>query len=108
MPQTNAIILRIRESDAEEFERGFREQEYPLWEEYKAAGQFLQASLTRVEYGSHQTPGIANYLIVAVVKDMAAHNAHDSDPRFEAWNETADRYQPEEPYVFGGGTILEV
>jgi hypothetical protein len=106
--QTNAIILRIRESDAEEFERGFREHEYPLWEEYKAAGAFLAASLTRVEYGSHQTPGIANYLIVAVVKDMAAHSRHDSDPRFKAWDEIAERFQPEEPLVFGGNTMIEI
>ena len=33
-------------------------------------------------------------------------NAHDGDPRFEAWNKRADTYQVAEPVVFGGDSIV--
>ncbi|MEA2460300.1 MAG: hypothetical protein QOH90_477, partial [Actinomycetota bacterium] len=39
MAQANAIILRIRASEAEEFERLFEAEEIPLWDEYTAAGK---------------------------------------------------------------------
>jgi hypothetical protein len=106
--QTNAIVLRVRADDAEEFERGFREHEYPIWQDFSERGVLLSASLTRGEYGSHQTAGIVNYILTAVFEDMSGHTAHDNDPRFEAWNQMADRYQVEEPLVFGGTTLLEI
>ena len=52
--------------------------------------------------------GVKQYLLTVILKDFAAHNAHDSDPRFEVWNQLADAYQPEEPYVFGGDALIEV
>ena len=46
--------------------------------------------------------------MLAQFKDASGHHAHDSDPRFERWNEMADAYQPEEPFVFGGDSLYEV
>lgn len=107
MTESNAIILRIRENDAEEFERLFREHEFPIWEDFKARGVLVSASLTRVEFGTHETPGIRNYAVVAVFHGMEGHHEHDSDPRFKAWDEMAERFQIEDPLVFGGTRILE-
>lgn len=39
---------------------------------------------------------------------FAGHHAHDEHPGFRRWNEMADAYQPEEPYVFGGNSLYEV
>ena len=108
MSQTNAIILRIRAEDADEFERAFREHEYPIWEDFKGRGRFLAASLTRVEYGTHQTEGIVNFLVMAKLTGHSAHSEHDNDPRFQAWDAQAERFQVEEPLVFGGSTVFEI
>ena len=106
--QANAIVLRVRAEDAAEFERLFHEHEFPIWEDFKTRGILVSASLTRGELGTHQTAGITNYVVTAVFHDMSGHTAHDSDPRFEAWNEMADRFQAEDPLVFGGTTLLAV
>jgi hypothetical protein len=112
MTQQNVIVLRIRRDQAEEFERGFAEHEVPLWREYHAAGKFLSASLTRVEYGTaeaeREPDGIQVYLVLAHVPGMAEHSAHDADPRFEKWLELARRFQPEPPLVFGGERLEQI
>jgi hypothetical protein len=107
MAQANAIILRIRSSEAQDFERLFEAEELPLWEEFSAAGKFLKARLARVEYGSETSDDVVLYLIYAEVPSMAEHSAHDSDPRFEAFLEKARRFQPEPPLVFGGSIIVQ-
>jgi len=43
---------------------------------------------------------------VAIFADDRGHHAHDNDPRFDAWNKRADTYQLDEPFVFGGDTIV--
>jgi hypothetical protein len=107
MAQANAIILRIRSSEAQDFERLFEAEELPLWEEFSAAGKFLKARLARVEYGSETSDDVVLYLIYAEVPGMAEHSAHDSDPRFEAFLEKVRRFQPEPPLVFGGSIIFQ-
>ena len=37
---------------------------------------------------------------------MEGHTAHDEDPRFQAWNEMADAYQVQQPFVFGGNSVV--
>jgi hypothetical protein len=105
--QTNVIVLRIREEQAEEFEQLFREEELPIWHEYTEAGKFLHAVLSRVEFGSEQRAGIRHYALVVEVPGMAEHGQHDSDPRFEAFLEKARKFQPEPPLVFGGTTLIK-
>ena len=39
---------------------------------------------------------------------MRAHDAHDNDPAFKAWDEMAEQFQPEGPSVWGGKTLLEI
>jgi hypothetical protein len=56
LSQRIAIILRIAEDRAGEFETMFAEDELPIWDEYTSQGLFLSASLTRVEGGS-ENPG---------------------------------------------------
>jgi hypothetical protein len=34
------------------------------------------------------------------------HHLHDSDPRFNAWNERADAFQIADPLAFGGTTVV--
>lgn len=107
MAQANAIIVRIRANEAEEFERLFEAEELPIWDEFSASGKFLKARLARIEYGTEEREDVVLYLIYAEAADMAAHSAHDSDPRFNAFLEKARMLQPEPPSVFGGDIIFE-
>lgn len=107
MAQANAIIIRIRANEAEDFERLFEAEELPLWNEYSAAGKFLKARLARIEYGTEERDDVVLYLIYAEVPSMAEHSEHDSDPRFAAFLQKAREFQPEPPSVFGGDIIFE-
>jgi hypothetical protein len=108
--QTNAIILRIQADKADEFERMFREEELPIWDAFASSGKLLAASLTRARYGTEEErwkdTGIVEYILVAVLTDMAAHEAHDADRRFRAFLRKAKQLQPEEPLVWGGDTTV--
>lgn len=110
MSQTNAIILRIRADQADEFERMFREEESPIWDDFAKRGALLAASLTRATYGSEEErwakERIVEYILVAVLRDMAAHGEHDQDPRFNAFLRKAKKLQPEGPLVWGGDTTV--
>jgi hypothetical protein len=107
MSQANAIIVRIRSNEAQEFEQLFEAEELPVWDELSAAGKFLRARLARVQYGSEQRDDVVLYLVYAEVPSMAEHSEHDSDPRFEAFLEKARKLQPEPPSVFGGDVIFQ-
>ena len=112
MSQTNVIVLRIAKDRASEFEKLFEREQFPNWQKHKASGGFLAASLTRVEFGVEEddaTKGrYVNYIVVAKVRDMAAHAAHDNDPSFQAYDKKADEFQVEGPSVWGGTTIFEI
>jgi hypothetical protein len=103
----NAIIIRIRASQAQEFERLFEAEELPIWDEFSAEGKFLKARLARIQFGSEERDDVALYLIYAEVPSMAEHSAHDSDPRFMSFLQKARRLQPEPPSVFGGDIIFQ-
>jgi hypothetical protein len=107
VPQANAIIVRIRASEAQEFERLFEAEELPVWDEFSAQGKFLAARLARVEYGTEERDDVALYLIYAEVPSMAEHSAHDRDRRFSAFLQKARQLQPEPPSVFGGDIIFQ-
>jgi hypothetical protein len=107
MTQANALIIRIRANEAQEFEQLFEAEELPLWDEYSASGKFLKARLARVQYGTEERDDVALYLIYAEAANMAAHSEHDSDPRFEAFLQRARKLQPEPPSVFGGDIVFE-
>jgi hypothetical protein len=104
--QANAIIVRIRKSEAEEFERLFEAEELPIWDEFSNSGTFLYARLARVEYGTEEPNDVVPYLIYVEVPGMAEHSAHDSDPRFTSFLAKARALQPDQPSVFGGNVIF--
>jgi hypothetical protein len=106
MAQANAIIVRIRKEQQEEFERLFEAEELPIWDEFVSAGKFLAARLARVEYGTEERDDVVLYLIYAEVPGMAEHGQHDRDPRFTSYLEKAQTFQPEPPSVFGGNVIF--
>ncbi|MDQ3881419.1 MAG: hypothetical protein M3295_10160 [Chloroflexota bacterium] len=106
MPQANAIIVRVRSDDAQEFERLFAAEELPIWNDMHAAGRLLSASMTRVGYGSEEEEGVQDYLIVAEFPGMAEHTAHDNDPRFTSFLAKARRFQPRSPWVWGGEILF--
>jgi hypothetical protein len=107
MAQANAIIIRIRANEAQDFERLFEAEELPLWDEFSASGKFLKARLARVEYGTEERDDVALYLIYAEVPSMAEHSEHDRDSRFLAFLQRARELQPEPPSVFGGDILFE-
>jgi hypothetical protein len=104
--ETVAVVLNVGKDQVEAFEQGFREHELPIWRDFRSRGILLNAYLNRMDITSHRVDGAAQYLIVAVFATGEGHNLHDSDPRFNAWNERADAFQIAEPLAFGGATIV--
>jgi len=106
--QTIGIVLNVGEEQSEEFERGFRASEAPIWQDLHARGLLVMATLTRLDISTKKIANAVQYLVVAIFATDEGHHVHDSDPRFDAWNKEADAYQTAEPYVFGGDTIVNV
>ncbi len=104
--QTIGIVLNVGTDQVEAFERGFREMEVPIWADLHARGLLTIATLTKLDITTRGVDGASQYLVVAIFASDEGHHAHDGDPRFEAWNKQADAYQTEEPFVFGGDTIV--
>jgi hypothetical protein len=109
--QRIAIILRIAEEKAAQFEAMFSAEELPVWDDFIAQGFFLEASLTRVEGGSESPGGdmggVQHYILQVVVPNFAAHQRHDDDPRFKAFLNKAQQLQALEPLVFFGAPVFE-
>ena len=102
-----SIVLNVASERAADFERGFREMELPTWRDLHERGLLVMATLTRADdIATHRVKGATQYLVVAIFHGHEGHTAHDNDPRFKAWNELADTYQIEGPFVFGGDTII--
>ena len=104
--ETIGIVLNVGKDQAQEFERGFREMEAPIWADLHARGVLTMATLSRLEISTKKVDGADQYLVVAIFATGEGHHEHDNDPRFEAWNKRADAYQIAEPFVFGGETIV--
>jgi hypothetical protein len=100
------IVLNIGSDRVDEFEAGFKLHELPIWEDFVARGVMLHASLTRMEISTQPTAGAVQYLISVTFADEEGHHLHDSDPRFQAWNEMADAFQIASPIVTGGEIII--
>lgn len=108
MTHTVSIVLNIDAAKASEFERAFEENEVPIWRDLHERGTLVRASLSPLEISTKDIDGVKQYLVLAQFHDASGHHQHDSDPRFERWNEMADQYQPEDPYVFGGDALYEI
>jgi heme-degrading monooxygenase HmoA len=104
--QTVGIVLNVGKDSADEFERGFREMEAPIWADLRSRGLLTMATLSRLDISTRKVDGAVQYLVVAIFATDEGHHEHDNDPRFEAWNKRADTYQIAEPFVFGGDTIV--
>jgi hypothetical protein len=105
---TVSIVLNIDAEKSGEFERAFAEHEVPIWEDLHDRGTLLRASLSPLEISTMKPDGVQQYLVIAQFEDASGHHVHDSDARFKRWNELADAYQPEDPYVFGGDALYRV
>ena len=106
--ETIGIVLNVDPARTADFERGFRAQEEPIWRDLEARGLLVRATLSRLEISTKKADGAVQYLVVAIFAGDEGHHAHDSDPRFEAWNREADAYQIADPFVFGGESIVAV
>src|SRR6266567_4149654 len=87
--QTVGIVLNIGRERVDEFERGFKEMEAPIWADLKSRGLLVMATLTRLDISTRKVDGAQQYLVVAIFADDRGHHEHDNDPRFEAWNTRA-------------------
>jgi hypothetical protein len=106
--QTIGIVLNVGTESVNEFESGFREMEAPIWADLRSRGVLTMATLSKLDISTKQADGAVQYLVVAIFATDEGHHEHDNDPRFDAWNKRADAYQVQEPYVFGGDTIVIV
>jgi hypothetical protein len=100
------IVLNIGRDRVEEFERGFRQHELPVWEDFVSRGIMLHASLTRMDISTQPVEGAVQFLISVTFAGGEGHHLHDADPRFQAWNEMADAFQVASPIVTGGEIII--
>jgi len=108
MTQTNAIILRFREEEAEDFEALFKKEVLPLWRRFKAQGKIIAASLTPVQDGNRTKKGVRDYILHVEVPSMAEHSEFDSNASFLKFLPKAQAMQPEEPLVWLGNTLFQV
>ncbi len=108
MTQTNAIILRFREEQADDFEKLFKEEVLPLWRKFKAQGKIIAASLTPVQDGNQNKKGVRDYILHVEVPSMAEHSEFDSNSSFLKFLPKAQAMQPEEPLVWLGNTMFQV
>ena len=106
--ETIAVVLSVGEDQVEAFERGFRRQELPIWQDFVGRGILVRASLSRLDISASRVSQATQYLVVAVFATDEGHHLHDQDPRFNAWNEAADAFQVADALAFGGETIIHV
>jgi hypothetical protein len=106
--QTIAIILRFDAERASEFEKMFEAEVLPLWHEFRAEGKFIGASLTPVQGGDEEQPGIKAYILHVQVPSMAEHHEFDTNASFLNFLPKAQAMQPERPLVWFGDTLYEV
>jgi len=106
--ETIAIVLSVGRDRVTEFEAGFREHEVPVWEDLKARGLLVWASINRLDISSQPVDAATQYLVVAVFSTGEGHHAHDDHPGFKAWNDIADAYQVGPALAFGGETVLSL
>ena len=100
------IVLNIGRDHVGDFERGFREHEVPIWEDYVSRGIMLHASLTKMDISTQPREGVVQYLISVTFADGEGHHLHDADPRFKVWNQIAAAFQVASPIVTGGEIII--
>jgi hypothetical protein len=104
--QTVTVVLSVRRESVDDFERGFREHELPVWRDLLSRGVMLRASLTRLEISTRPVEGATQYLVAVDFATDKGHHEHDHHPGFEAWNKLADTYQIAQAEAFGGDTLL--
>lgn len=107
MSEMAVLVIRVRSEQAGEYEQLFKQDELPRWRDYHRRGLFKRARIFRSAFGTHEADGIANY-VIAVELEGEGHHEHDSDPGFKRFNEQADAFQPEAPFVFGGEPLFSV
>ena len=107
MSEMAVLVIRIKADQASEYERLFESDEFVRWRDYHSRGRFKSARIFRSAFGTHEKAGIANYVIV-VESEGDAHHEHDSDLGFQKFDQEADRFQAEQPFVFGGEPIFQV
>jgi hypothetical protein len=110
MSETVVIILSFRPEESGRFEQLFQAVVYPLWEEFKAEGKFIAASLTPVVDGSDRElrEGVRDYILYVHVPSRGEHELFDTDPRFLQFLEKVKPMQPEKPKVWLGNTLFQI
>jgi hypothetical protein len=76
-----------------------------LWDECRANGKFLLASLARIGDGNQKVAGAKGYLLVVETSSRHGQGAFDEDLRFLRCLERAQKWQQEEPWVMPGDTL---
>src|SRR5207237_10574127 len=95
--EATEIVLHIASDKTREFEAMFEAEEIPIWDDFTRRGRFLECRLVRVQGGCEGRPAVHDYTLHMIAADHQAHEAHDSDPRFQALLATAHRIQPHPP-----------
>ena len=110
MSETVAIILTFRPEESDRFEQLFQAEVFPLWQEFKAQGKIIAASLTSVVDGSDRElkAGIRDYILHVHVPSRAEHTQFYTDARFLQFLEKVKPMQPEQPMVWLGNTLFQI
>ncbi len=100
MSETVAIILSFRQNETEQFEKLFSAEVYPLWQEFKAKGKIIAASLTPALDAPEMKDGVREYILLVEVPSRTEHEQFDTDPRFLSFLNKVQPSQPLEPKVW--------
>jgi hypothetical protein len=106
--ETVTVVLNVADDRVDEFERGFRDHELPVWRDLHERGLLAHATLNRLDISSRPVAGATQYLVAVIFTSGEGHHAHDDHPGFKAWNEIADTYQIADPMAFGGETVVSL
>lgn len=106
--ETVVVVLSVAKDRTEAFEAGFREHEFPVWQDLQARGLLVHATLSRMDISSRPVDGATQYLVSVIFSTDEGHHAHDDHPGFQAWNAIADGYQVGSALAFGGETVVEL
>ena len=76
--QTIAIVLNVARDRADEFERGFRARELPIWKDLAERRILIMATLNRLDISTVKTEGAVQFLDRQLSRQRPGRGAFDA------------------------------
>ena len=105
--ETVAVLLNVGTDQAEAFESGFAENEFPVWEDLHGRGTLVAATLSRLDISSRKVEGAAQYLVVASLPPVRGTTNTTRIPGSKR-GQARRRLSIASPMAFGGETVVKI